>query len=173
MQVENRFGQKGSAADKYNIKSPYPFQTSLEHYQAWLTKANGGTKHTLATLPDWDGLWTVRDTWLDSNDIQASTVAAALTPRYREYYVQQVKAEAEGRHWWAAAFCLPDGFIRGVSRGPQQFVLRPNQVVMVTDTLVVDAGALGPHRQGASPRRASSSRSGSANRSASGTGARW
>ena len=48
MQVENRFGQKGSGADKYNIKSPYPFQTSWEHYEAWLTKANGGTKHTLA-----------------------------------------------------------------------------------------------------------------------------
>jgi hypothetical protein len=136
MQVENRFGQKGSASDKYAIESPYPFQTSMEHYQAWLKRANGGTTHTPATLPDWDGLWTVRDTWLDSNDIQASTIAAVLTPRYREYYVQQVKAEAEGRHWWAAAFCLPDGFIRGVSRGPQQFVLRPDQVVMITDTLV-------------------------------------
>jgi hypothetical protein len=136
MQVDNRFGQKGSGADKYTIKSPYPFQTSWEHYQAWLERANGGTQQTFTTLPDWDGLWTVRDTWLDSNDIQASTVAAALTPRHREYYVQQVKAEAEGRHWWAAAFCLPDGFIRGVSRGPQQFVLRPKQVVMITDTLV-------------------------------------
>ena len=26
MQVENRFGQKGSGADKYDIKSPYPFR---------------------------------------------------------------------------------------------------------------------------------------------------
>jgi hypothetical protein len=136
MQVENRFGQKGSGSDKYDIKSPYPFQTSWEHYQAWLEKANGGTRHTLATLPNWDGVWSVRGTWLDSNDIQASTVAAALTPQYREYYVQQVKAEAEGRHWWAAAFCLPDGFIRGVSRSPQQFAIRPNQVLMLTDTLV-------------------------------------
>ncbi len=46
------------------------------------------------------------------------------------------KAEAEGRHWWAASFCLPDGFLRGVSRSPQQFVVRPNQVVMLTDTLI-------------------------------------
>jgi hypothetical protein len=136
MQVDNRFGQKGSGDDKHVIKSPYPFTTSVEHYQAWLTRANGGTKHTLATLPDWDGVWAVRSGWLDSNDIQASTIAAALTPQYRQYYVQQVKAEAEGRHWWAAAFCLPDGFIRGVSRSPQQFVIRPNQVLMLTDTLV-------------------------------------
>src|SRR5689334_22590050 len=48
MQVENRFGQKGSGADKYDIKSPYPFATSWDHYQAWLKRANGGTKHTLA-----------------------------------------------------------------------------------------------------------------------------
>ena len=136
MQVDNRFGQKGSGADKFVIKSPYPFKTSDEHYQAWLKKANGGTTHTLTTLPNWDGVWSVRSGWLDSNDIQASTMAAALTPKYREYYVQQVKAEAEGRHWWAASFCLPDGFLRGVSRSPQQFVIRPNQIVMMTDTLV-------------------------------------
>lgn len=136
MQVDNRFGQKGSGADKYDIKSPYAFKTAREHYDAWLTKAGGGTRHTLATLPNWDGVWNAGRSWLDSNDIQASTVAAALTPQYREYYVQQVKAEAEGRHWWAAAFCLPDGFIRGISRGPQQFVARPDQVLMVTDTLV-------------------------------------
>ncbi len=137
MQVENRFGQKGSAADKYDIKSPYQFRTSWEHYQAWLKKAGGGTKHTPATLPNWDGVWTGGGaTWLDSDDIQASTMAAALTPQYREYYVQQVKAEAEGRHWWAAAFCLPDGFIRGLWRTPQQMVIRPNQVLTLTDTLV-------------------------------------
>ena len=136
MQVDNRFGQKGSGADKYDIKSPYAFKTAREHYDAWLKKAGGGTRHTLATLPNWDGVWNAGRSWLDSNDIQASTVAAALTPQYREYYVQQVKAEAEGRHWWAAAFCLPDGFIRGISRGPQQFAVRPDQVLMLTDTLV-------------------------------------
>ena len=136
MQVDNRFGQKGSGADKYDIKSPYAFKTAREHYDAWLKKAAGGTRHTLATLPNWDGIWNAGRSWLDSSDIQASTVAAALTLQYREYYVQQVKAEAEGRHWWAAAFCLPDGYIRGISRGPQQFVTRTDQVLMLTDTLV-------------------------------------
>ena len=94
-------------------------------------------RHTLATLPNWDGVWNAGRSWLDSSDIQASTVATALTPRNTaSTYVQQVKAEAEGRHWWAAAFCLPDGFIRGISRGPQQFITRPDQVLMLTDTLV-------------------------------------
>jgi hypothetical protein len=134
MQVDNRFGQKGSGKDEYDIKSPYPFKTSWEHYQAWLKRANGGTKHPMATLPDWDGMWGAGATWLDSVNIQASTIAAALTPRYREYYVQQVKAETEGRHWWAASYCLPDGFIRGLTRA-EQFIVRPNQVLILSDML--------------------------------------
>jgi hypothetical protein len=137
MQVENRFGAEGSRADEYTIASPYPFRTSSEHFQAWRQRAAGGTKHTLATLPDWDGQWRGGGSWLDGRDIQASTIAAALTPQYREYYVQQVKAEAEGRHWWAASFCLPDGFIRGVQRA-QQFIVRPGQVVIVSDMLVAN-----------------------------------
>jgi hypothetical protein len=135
MQVENRYGQKGSGEDAYDIKSPYPFKTSSEHYQAWLANAKGGTKHKLETLPNWDGLWGGGASWLGSQRIQASTIAGALTPQYREYFVQQVKAEAEGRHWWAAAFCLPDGFIRGINRA-QQFLVRPDQVVILSDMLV-------------------------------------
>ena len=135
MQVDLRFGQKGSGEDKYQIRSPYPFKDSWEHYQAWLKRANGGTKHTMSTLPDWDGRWQTEATWLDSRGIQASTVAAALTPSYREYYVQQVKAESEGRHWWAASFCLPDGFIRGLTR-VEQFVVRPAQALILSDMLV-------------------------------------
>jgi hypothetical protein len=137
MQVDNRFGQEGSKADEAAIASPYPFKTAWEHYQAWLQKAGGGTKHTLATLPDWDGQWRGGASWFDGRNIQASTIAAALTPQYREYYVQQVKAEAEGRHWWAASFCLPDGFIRGVQRA-QQFIVRPGQVVILSDMLVAN-----------------------------------
>lgn len=148
MQVENRYGQKGSGEDIYEIKSSYPFKTSWEHYQAWVAAAKGGTKHKLETLPDWDGVWGGGGSWLGSQRIQASTIAAALTPQYREYYVQQAKAEAEGRHWWAAAFCLPDGFIRGINRA-QQFLVRPDQVVILSDMLVstqvrwIDTGGSG------------------------------
>jgi hypothetical protein len=135
MQVDNRFGQRGKGEDAFQIKSPYPFKDSAEHYQAWLQRANGGTKHAMAALPDWDGMWEAGPTWLDSRRIQASTIAGALTPTYREYYVQQVKAETEGRHWWAASFCLPDGYIRGLTRA-EQFVVRPTQVLILSDMLV-------------------------------------
>jgi len=47
MQVDNRFGQRGKGEDAFQIKSPYPFKDSAEHYQAWLQKAKGGTKHAV------------------------------------------------------------------------------------------------------------------------------
>lgn len=128
MQVDTRYAERGSGADKYTLTTPYAYETSREHYEAWLDAAGGGTTHTLETLPDWDGLWVAGPSWLDSIDVQASTVAAALTPQYREYYVQQVKAESEGRHWWATSFCLPDGFVRGLWRNHREFILRPNKV---------------------------------------------
>lgn len=126
--------KRGSGADEPNIVSPYPYRTSLEHYQAWLERARGGTKHTLVTLPNWDGHWEGNAGWL-GGQIQVSTVVAALTPQYREYYVQQTKAEAEGRAWWPSAFCLPDGFIRGI-QGAEQFVVRPGQVMAISSTLL-------------------------------------
>ena len=130
MQEQHRFGEEGSGEDEYDVRSPYPFTDSWEHYQAWLQQANGGTRHTLETLPDWDGRWSGTDTWLNSERIQAGTIASALTLQYQEYYVQQAKAEAEGRHWWPASFCLPDGFMRGVW-GADEFLIRPNQVVIL------------------------------------------
>ena len=134
MQVDARYAEQGSGRDDYDIRSPYPYTTAREHYDAWLEAAGGGTRHTLETLPDWDGLWGGGASWLNGRNIQASTIAAALTPQFQEYYVQQVKAEAEGRHWWAASFCLPDGFVRGVQRS-QQFIVRPGQVTIISDML--------------------------------------
>lgn len=135
MQVENRYGEPGSGADEYTLASPYPYRSSEEHYRAWLEAAHGGTTHTFETLPNWDGIWGGGRSWLNSEDVQASTIAAVLTPRFREYYVQQVKAESEGRHWWAASFCLPNGFVRGIWRSPKEFVLRPDRVWTISSIL--------------------------------------
>ena len=127
-------GERGSGNDESDITSQYPYRTSSEHYQAWLKNAGGGTKHTLETLPDWDGHWSGDAGWLNGG-IQVSTIVAALTPQYQEYYVQQAKAEAEGRAWWPSAFCLPDGFIRGI-QASEQFIIRPRQVVVISTTVL-------------------------------------
>jgi hypothetical protein len=33
------------------------FASSSEHYQYLLQQAGGGTRHTMETVPRWDGLW--------------------------------------------------------------------------------------------------------------------
>ena len=40
-------GQPGAT----NLTSPYPYTSAWEHYQAWLTEADGGTEHTKDTIP--------------------------------------------------------------------------------------------------------------------------
>ncbi len=55
------YGSEGTGkAGATNLASPYPFKTAVEHYQAWLKEAKGGTKHTKATAPDWSGTWNAR-----------------------------------------------------------------------------------------------------------------
>jgi len=135
MQINDRYGQRGSGEDAYTLTSPYPYKTSESHYQAWLELAGGGTKHDFESLPNWDGLWGGGSSWLNSRSVQASTVASVLTPQFQQYYVQQVKADSEGRHWWPASYCLPDGYVRGVWRGPKEFVLRPGKVWIISSML--------------------------------------
>jgi hypothetical protein len=138
MQVDVRYGQPGSGKDDFRLTSPYPYKTAAEHYEAWRRAANGGTKHTLATLPDWDGRWDEDEGWLSGEATLPSTVAAALTPQYREYFVQAQKAAAEGRDRWAGAFCLPEGFMAAITNGPKEFLVRPKTVHLLSASNAVN-----------------------------------
>ena len=45
---------------------PRVFATSDEHYTYLLEQAKGGTKHTITSVPRWDGLWvTAGNTHMD------------------------------------------------------------------------------------------------------------
>jgi hypothetical protein len=39
------------------VPPPMTFASAEEQYTYLLKRAKGGTKHTLATLPDWSGIW--------------------------------------------------------------------------------------------------------------------
>ena len=134
MQVDARYGEAGSGDDYPvdQIRSPYPYATAWEHFTAWREEAEGGTQHTIETLPNWDGRWQTDNDWLGGG-VQPSTLVTLMTPQYQEYFVQQVKAAAEGRDWWATAFCLPTDFFANYTRGPNEFLIRPNQVVILSD----------------------------------------
>jgi hypothetical protein len=120
-------GKVGAA----NLVSPYPFKTATEHYQAWLKDAKGGTKHTKATIPDWSGRWDGGGGGFGGGAAPASDVVKLLTPKYQEYYVQDLKAATEGRIWSPNAFCLPNGFFPTLAAG--EFIVTPDRVWTLTE----------------------------------------
>ena len=120
------YGSQGTArAGAVNLANPYQFTSASQHYQAWLKEAKGGTKHTKATVPDWSGRWEGGAQGLGGGQNPASYTASLLTPKYREYFVQEVKAASEARIWGAGSFCLPGGFIN--SLGAEEFIVTPEK----------------------------------------------
>jgi len=108
-----------------NLASPYPYKTAMEHYQALLKEAKGGTKHTRDTVPDWSGVWIGRGGF-GGGQGPASDVVKVLKPKYQEPYVQELKASTEGRIWSPTAFCLPGGFFSALDA--DEFIATPNKV---------------------------------------------
>ena len=121
------YGSVGTAKPgALDVTSPYAYKTAVEHYEALLKAAKGGTKHTRATVPDWSGRWAGGPVGLGGGPNPASSVAALLTPQYREYFVRELKAYTEGRIWSAGSICLPGGFFSAV--GAEEFVVTPDRV---------------------------------------------
>ncbi len=121
------YGSEGTGqVGALDLASPYPFQSSTEHYQAWLDAADGGTQHTKESIPDWSGRWAGGGGGLGGGRNPASSVAAMLTPQYQEYFVQDIKARAEKRIWSAGAICLPGGFMSSVT-SVEEFIVTPEK----------------------------------------------
>jgi hypothetical protein len=119
------YGSEGTGrAGAVNLTSTYPYTTASDHYQALLQQANGGTKHTKDTIPDWSGRWEGGARF--GGPSPASDIVKLLTPQYQEYYVQELKAVSEGRIWGPGAFCLPGGFF--ASLGAEEFIVTPHRV---------------------------------------------
>ena len=93
------------------VRSPYPYKTAQEHYDAWLKAAGGGTKKTRATLPDWSGDWEGGMRGPMSAGVRIADLMEGLTPQYRKYYADALRADWEGHAWWATALCFPDGLL--------------------------------------------------------------
>ena len=77
------------------IKPPREFATSEEHYAYLLEQAKGGTKHTLASVPRWDGLWqpagnTHLEIFIDGPGFTGKVREGVLTPAYEVAYKERV-----------------------------------------------------------------------------------
>ena len=59
---------------------PRDFRTAEEHYEFLLQRANGGTKHTMQTIPVWDGLWGSGNNTMPAIFLEGGTLANAWRP---------------------------------------------------------------------------------------------
>jgi hypothetical protein len=59
---------------------PKEFATAEEHYNFLLERAHGGTKHTMSTIPVWDGLWGSGNNTMPAIFLENGTLANALSP---------------------------------------------------------------------------------------------
>jgi hypothetical protein len=75
----NVIGQAQRPLPKVELP-PKDFKTAEEHYKYLLEKAQGGTKHTMATIPVWDGLWASGNNTMPSIFLENGTLANALSP---------------------------------------------------------------------------------------------
>jgi hypothetical protein len=139
---DQRFGAWGDCSkdrpiDK--IVSQYPYKTAEEHYNALLAeakKAGGPTKHTRATLPNWDGHYRrlqPEEQWVWGRNLQTATMLSLLTPEYRKRMVQQNYHEVVNNSpQWDASFCYPEGFMRWWAEaslgGDIEVMMTPDQV---------------------------------------------
>jgi hypothetical protein len=106
------------------LKSPYPYATAWEHYQAWLAEANGGTQHTKDTIPDWSGRWS-GGVNLGTGNRSPADVVQLLQPEYQEAYVLNLLSQTQGRLWDANTFCLPPGFFDSLD--PAEWIVTPDR----------------------------------------------
>jgi hypothetical protein len=84
---------------------PRRFATAGEHYEYLYEQADGGTEHTMATIPVWDGLWGSGNNTMPAIFLEDGTLATAwspgakikegvLTPAYEAHFEER-RAEIE------------------------------------------------------------------------------
>lgn len=94
------FAQFGGNTPALTISPAENFKTAEEHYLYLFNEANGGTKHTTATIPIWDGLWVAAYNNMPAVFMTNGTMSNAmnpggivkegiLTPAYEEHFKQR------------------------------------------------------------------------------------
>jgi len=123
---------QGRSGNSVLIESPYPFTSAEEHWNAWLEAADGGTPPSDVQLPDWSEDWEGGARLATSGAAQVGDVYAAVSEEYLPRFEQALQAELEGRHWWPADTCLPNGYMRD-GWTARFFAVSPQYMVMMED----------------------------------------
>jgi hypothetical protein len=120
---------------------PVEFATSYEHYAWLLDQAGGGTAHTLATVPRWDGLWntagnTMMDAFVDAPGFTGQVREGVLTPAYDTAYRERWRQQTElGEvQYDRLTHCEPAGYPRFLLEPyTHEFINLPGQSWQIND----------------------------------------
>ena len=129
--------------------TPKRFETAKEHYDYLKKEAGGGTVHTMATLPSWDGLWSPTDNTATSIFFNGTLDAPAwrpgavvkegvLTPAYENHFKErreEIDAHGEQRYDRTTA-CEYPGMPRWLWQPyVKEFAHTPKQTWMMNDDM--------------------------------------
>lgn len=123
------------------VPPPMEFETSEEHYAYLLERANGGTTHTIESVPRWDGLWqtagnTALDNFVDAPGFQGQVREGVLTPAYEAAYKERWREQTElGQvQYDRLTHCEPPGYPRFLLEPyTHEFVNLPHQSYQIND----------------------------------------
>jgi hypothetical protein len=114
------------------VPPPVRFSSAEEHYNYLLKNANGGTRHTVTSLPDWSGIWQSGITTMSMHH----PVDAPLSAEYRARYEEKQRQEREvGEVYYdRLTHCEPSAYPRWlVEPYHKEFALGPNQVWLMQE----------------------------------------
>src|SRR5262245_52316868 len=99
------FAQPGAFGGGYGpalsvVAPPRTFTTSDEHYTYLLQQAKRGTKHTITSVPRWEGLWvtagnTHMGMFIDPPGFTGKIRPGVLTPAYETAYKERWRQQQE------------------------------------------------------------------------------
>jgi hypothetical protein len=125
------------------VPPPRVFATSDEHYKYLFDQAKGGTKHTITSVPRWDGLWvtagnTHMDIFIDppGSGFKGKVHEGVLTPPYEAAYKERWRQQQElGEvQYDRLTHCEPPGYPRWLLEPySHEFVNLPQESYMIND----------------------------------------
>lgn len=121
------------------VPPPQNFRTSTEHYEHLLRIHNGGTKHTHASIPQWEGLWSAAGNTSTTLFLKggagpqasAEIIPGVLTPAYEAAFKMRRSLGAE---YDRLTRCEPAGYPRWLLEPyVREFVNTPTQSWWMND----------------------------------------
>ena len=140
MATSAQFGA-GYGPPLVTVPPPMEFETSEAHYAYLLEQANGGTTHTIESVPRWDGLWqtagnTSMNSFVDAPRFSGQVREGVLTPAYEAAYKERWRQQTEmGQvQYDRLTHCEPPGYPRFLLEPyTHEFINLPHQSYQIND----------------------------------------